>query len=119
MNQLPKFKDFDTPRGYFDRLPDQILEKKKRQRSYSWKKYAAAAVILIGLGVSWQLDRFTVVDQPLSAEEEANLYIESQLWTSEDILSLSDDPNALLDQIIFEELTVTGELWTDEELNWF
>ena len=118
MNQLPKLKDFDAPKGYFDRLPDQILARTSRRKSSSWTKYAAAAIVLIGLGISWQLDRFAP-DQPLSTEEEANLYIESQLWTAEDVLSLSDDPNGLLDQIIEEELTASGELWAEDELNWF
>ncbi len=119
MNQLPKLKDFDVPEGYFDRLPDQIFAKTAPRKNLSWTKYAAAAIILIGLGISWQLDRFVPVDQPLTPEEEANLYIESQLWTAEDVLSLSDDPNGLLDQIIEEELTASGELWEEDELNWF
>jgi len=118
MNRLPKLKDLDPPQGYFDRLPQQILDKAKSRKSFAWTRYAAAAVLLIGLGITWQLDRFAV-DQPLSTEEEANLYIESQLWSAEDVLSLSDDPNALLDQIIEEEWTATGELWPDDELDWF
>jgi hypothetical protein len=116
MNRLPKLKDFDAPKGYFDRLPQQILDKTQAPRTISWTRYAAAAVILIALGVSWQLDRFAVVDQPLTTEEEASLYIESQLWSAEDVLTLSDDPNALLDQIIEEEWSATGELWSYDEL---
>lgn len=119
MNHLPKFKDFDAPKGYFDRLPDEILRKADHKTSYSWTKYAAAAIILMGLAVFWQLDRTNPEDRLLTTEEEANLYIESQLWTAEDVLSFSDNPNELLDQIIEEELTASGELWTEEELNWF
>lgn len=119
MNNLPKFKDFDAPEDYFEHLPDQILVKIKSRKSFSWTKYAAAAAVLVGLGISWQWDLFAPAYQPLSTEEEADLYIESQLWTAEDVLNLSDEPNALLDQIIEEELTASEELWADDELNWF
>lgn len=119
MNHLPKLKDLQAPEGYFDRLPDQILAKAKTTKSNSWIKYAAAAAVVLGLGLSWQIGIFTSEPAPLSAEEEANLYIESQVWSTEDILSMSDDPNALLDQIIEEEMPVSEELWGDDELNWF
>lgn len=119
MNHLPKLKDFQTPEGYFDRLPDQILEKAMARKSNSWTKYAAAAVFMLGLGLTWQQGVFRTEPQPLTMEEEANLYIESQVWTSEDILSLSEDPNALLDQIIEEELPAYEELWAEDEQNWF
>jgi hypothetical protein len=119
MNQLPKLKDFETPEGYFARLPDQILENTTFRKSYSWTKYAAAAVLLLGLGFFWQLGFLATEPQALTLEEEANLYIESQVWTTEDILSLSEDPNALLDQIIEEEMPASEELWAEDELNWF
>lgn len=119
MNQLPKLKEFQTPEGYFDRLPDQILAKTKTGKSYYWIRYAAAAVVLLGLGLSWQMGLFTPEVQSLSVDEEANLYIESQIWTAEDILSLSEDPNGILDQIIEEEMPSPEELWAEDELNWF
>jgi hypothetical protein len=119
MNPLPKLKDFEAPKGYFDKLPQEILNKAKAPKNYSWVRYAAAAVILIGLGITWQLDQSSVLNQPLTSDEEAHLYIESQLWTAEDVLSLSDDPNALLDKIIEEEWTATGPLWPDYEQDWF
>jgi hypothetical protein len=119
MNHLPKLKDFQAPEGYFDRLPEQILAKAKARKSHPWAKYAAAAVLLLGLGFSWQLGLLSPDSPPLSIDEEANLYIESQIWTAEDILSLSEDPNALLDQIIEEEMPSSEELWVEDELNWF
>ncbi len=75
--------------------------------------------MLLGLGLTWQLGLLRPGHQPLSMDEEANLYIESQIWTAEDILSLADDPNALLDQIIQEEMPLSEELWAEDELNWF
>jgi hypothetical protein len=119
MNQLPKLKDFEAPEGYFDRLPDQILAKSKTKESYVWIKYAAAAVVVLGLAITWQTDLFAPKYQQLSAEEEALLYIESNVWTAEDILSMADDPNAILDQIINEEMPLTEDLWSEDELNWF
>lgn len=119
MNHLPKLKDLQAPEGYFDRLPDQILAKAKTPKTNAWIKYAAAAAVVLGLGLSWQAGIFTPKPLPLSAEEEAILYIESQVWSAEDILSMSDDPNALLDQIIEEEMPLAEDLWGDDELNWF
>ncbi len=119
MNKLPKLKDFQVPDGYFDRLPDRIVAKEKNRKLPSPIKYAAAAVIALGLGLTWQLGLFAPDSRALSIDEEAQLYIESQVWTSEDVLSLADDPNALLDQIIEEEMPSSEELWIEDELNWF
>jgi hypothetical protein len=119
MNQLPKLKDFEAPKGYFDELPDQILSKSKAGKSQTWIKYAAAAAVVLGVAISWQVGVFTAKTQELSSEELAQLYIESQVWTAEDILSMTDDPNAILDQIIEEEMPLTEELWAEDELNWF
>ena len=79
---------------------------------------AAAAVVLLGVGL-WQAGGF-YEDKPIlvSPEQEALLYIESEQWSTEDVLSLSDDPNALLDQIIEEEYAKSAPLWTEEE-TWF
>ncbi|WP_111671094.1 hypothetical protein [Algoriphagus litoralis] len=119
MNHLPKLKDFEAPEGYFDRLPDQILVRSRVKKQHIWIRVAAAASIIIGLGLSWQAGVFKSEPPVLSAEEVANLYIESQVWTAEDILSMTDDPNAILDQIIEEEMPLSEDLWTENELNWF
>jgi hypothetical protein len=119
MNHLPKFKDFEAPEGYFDRLPDQILAKSRGKKKQIWIRFATAAALLIGLGLSWQAGIFSPKQQELSSEDLALLYIESQVWTSEDILSMTDDPNAILDQIIAEEMPLPEDLWSENELNWF
>ncbi|MFN3997309.1 hypothetical protein [Algoriphagus sp.] len=119
MNQLPKLKDFNAPEGYFDRLPDQIMAKSRAKKSHSWIRYAAAAVVVIGLTITWQADLFTPTYHQLTMEEIANLYIESNIWTTEDILSMADDPNGILDQIINEEMPLSEDLWFEDELNWF
>lgn len=119
MNQLPKLKDFEAPEGYFDRLPDQILKKAKKPKMQIWIKYAAAAVVILGLGLIWQTDLIKPNYEQLTYEEEAILYIESNVWSAEDILSMADDPNAILDQIINEEMPLSEDLWLEDELNWF
>jgi hypothetical protein len=46
-----------------------------------------------------------MVDQSLEAdlEQEIDLYISSGYWQAEDILSFSENPNLILDEIIEEE----------------
>ncbi len=119
MNQLPKFKNLPAPDDYFERLPDQIMAKAFPKKSKSWKPYAAAAAVLLSLGISWQMGWISSAEQPLSPDAEANLYIDSQVWTAEDVLSLADDPNALLDQIIEEEMPTSEEIWLEDGLTWY
>ncbi|RIW12694.1 hypothetical protein D0X99_18005 [Algoriphagus lacus] len=118
MNQIPKLKDFEAPEGYFEQLPDQIIDQLKPAKSFSWIKYAAAAVLL-GLGITWQLDVFQAEPEPLTLEEEVNLYIDSHTWTDEDVLSLAENPDAVLDEILSEELPAEEDLWNEDEQNWF
>ncbi|WP_026952314.1 hypothetical protein [Algoriphagus mannitolivorans] len=117
MENLPRIKEFKAPEGYFDTLPDKILTKSKKDSKPVFLKYAAAAVILLSLGI-WQFGANPSSTPSLSLEDQALLYIESNQWTAEDVLSLSDDPNAILDQIIQEELAGMDPLWTENE-NWF
>ena len=117
MENLPKLKEFTPPEGYFESLPEEILRKAKRKDSHPYLKYAAAAILLLALGL-WQLGDFANPPEQLSLEEEALLYIESNQWTAEDVLSLSENPNDILDSIIEEEFGQTDPLWTEED-NWF
>ena len=117
MENLPKLQEFKAPEGYFEALPDRILQKSKRQRTSIFIRYAAAASVLITLGV-WQ---FGLLNAPaaLTLEEEALLYIESNQWSSEDVLQLSENPNEILDQIIEEEFGPTDVPLEVEDENWY
>lgn len=118
MQKLPKLTDYPAPPGYFEELPEKILAKATRPKIPSIWNWAAAAAIVLGISL-WQLqgsDEKTMA--PLSEDEIAILYIESGQWDTQDVLSLSDDPNALLDQIIEEEFTKSTPLWNEEE-TWF
>lgn len=119
MHQLPKLNDLKAPEGYFEHLPDQILDQVRPAKSNSWIKYAVAASLILSLGILWQQGIFQVKPEPLSLEEEAELYIDSHYWSDEDVLSLVDNPDAVLDEILTEELPSDGELWIEEEQNWF
>jgi hypothetical protein len=119
MNQLPRLKDFDAPDGYFEQLPDQIMDQLQPSKSISWIKYAAAAAVVLGLGLLWQVDSLLPQQETLTLEEEVNLHIDSQSWSDEDVLSLVENPEAVLDEILTEELPAAEELWMEEEQNWF
>lgn len=118
MSQIPKLNSFQTPDHYFEELPEKILAKANRPKSIPAWTWTAAAVVLLGVGL-WQAGG-SYEEKPvlLTPEEEAILYIESEQWSTEDVLSLSKDPNGLLDQIIEEEYAKTEPLWTEEE-TWF
>ena len=121
MSDLPKIKQFKTPEGYFERLPDSIMKKIDKKKSFNWIPYVAAAAMLI---ISFGLWQFNIINTESSIpsyafEEEVNLYIESQYWTVEDILSMTDNPNEILDQIIDEELMIDSELLFEEEQFWY
>ena len=118
MQKIPKQQPFQVPENYFEELPEKIMTRASRpkpSRNWTW---AAAAAVLLGVGL-WQAGELnTNPSTMISADEEALLYIESEQWNTEDVLSLSDNPNELLDQIIEEELAKSEPLWTEEE-TWF
>lgn len=118
MHKIPKQQPFQVPENYFEELPEKIMGRTSRtkpNRSWTW---AAAAVVLLGVGL-WQTGEFNAnPSTPITTEVEALLYIDSEQWNAEDVLSFSDNPNELLDQIIEEELAKSEPLWTEEE-TWF
>ncbi len=118
MNKLPKIQELKAPEGYFENLPDQIMSGIKPKSNFGWTKWAAAAALVIGMGF-WQFGLFEPKPVELTFEEESELYIESQYWTAEEVLSMSEDPNAILDEIIQEEIAFTENIWTEEEQTWF
>lgn len=118
MQKIPKIKDFKTPENYFESLPDNIMDRIKPNRSINWMKYAAAAAILVvSLGV-WQFNTSNSQLENLSMDEEVNLYIESQFWTAEDVLTMVDNPEEILDQIIAEEMVYEVEDIDEKDQNW-
>ena len=116
MENFPKPLKFNPPDGYFDDLADKIMDRQKVKHKTSWYRYAAAAALIVSLGV-WQLSNKDQIQLSLSLEEEVNLYIDSNEWTAEDVLSMSDDPNAILDEILAEEFPL-GDMGIDE-ITWF
>jgi hypothetical protein len=107
MENLPKNILFKTPEGYFEDLPNRVLERdrqKKRRTIGLFRMTAAAAVVTIGI-FFFVIKNEIMVEQSLEAdlEQEIDLYISSGYWQAEDILSFSENPNLILDEIIEEE----------------
>jgi hypothetical protein len=125
MKNLSQKEIFQAPKGYFEQLPDRILfrqEHEKVKRISLFQKYAAAAIIILGIGI------FTIYqnnqnDTNLQANlnKEIDLYINADLWQAEDILSLSENPNSILDEIITAEWgTEDSDFEDDYEMDlWF
>ncbi|MCH6198891.1 hypothetical protein MMU07_04835 [Aquiflexum sp. LQ15W] len=107
MENFPKSIVFKTPEGYFEKLPNRVLERnnQKKIRTLSMVRMtAAAAVITIGV-FFFVIKNELMVSKTLEAdlEQEIDLYINSGYWQAEDILSFSENPNLILDEIIEEE----------------
>lgn len=106
MKNLPKNDIFKTPLGYFDSLPEKILEKRERKktRMLYFQSIAAAAVVAIGmLAFLLPNEPSEIYNMEANLDAEVNLYINAGYWNAEDILSLSDNPNSILDEIIASE----------------
>ena len=117
MEKLPKLNEFKAPDGYFEYLPDRIIQRTKKNKTYTLIRYAAAASIVIFLGI-WQVGLRNPSQPSLSLEEEAMLHIESNQWSSEDVLGLSENPNEILDEIIEEEFGPFDQ-FEEEDQHWF
>lgn len=116
MKELPKFSEWKTPPGYFDALPDQILLQVKPKHSYDWIKWAAVTILFLSIGIYYFLPQANEIETALIVEE-IDLYIDSNYWTAEDILSLSDNPDQLLDELLSEESRIIEEAMNQENSN--
>jgi hypothetical protein len=116
MEKFSKKNIFKVPENYFEQLPDKILEKKKpKALHYYLSGMAAAAVILIGFFMFKGNETVTTSDNyQVELNEEVEYYIESGVWNVEDVLSLAENPNELLDDITEEEWS--NQTWLDEGL---
>ncbi|GAB2999412.1 hypothetical protein GCM10027284_16400 [Cyclobacterium sediminis] len=116
MENFSKRNIFKVPENYFEQLPDQILEKKKpKALHYYLSGMAAAAVVVIGFFMFQGNETITTSNNyQVDLNEEVEYYIESGVWNVEDVLSLADNPNELLDNITEEEWS--NQTWVDEGL---
>ncbi len=116
MENFSKRNIFKVPENYFEQLPDQILEKKKpKALHYYLSGMAAAAVVVIGFFIFQGNETITTSNNyQVDLNEEVEYYIESGVWNVEDVLSLADNPNELLDNITEEEWS--NQTWVDEGL---
>ncbi|MDN3668006.1 hypothetical protein QWY93_01445 [Echinicola jeungdonensis] len=108
MKNIPKHNIFSTPEGYFDQLADQVLEKHKKENNliltYRWA--AAIALVLAFSLTLWTIsDTSTTSSSTPTAEldYELEMLIENGSWDEEDMLSFSENPDAVLDQVMVEE----------------
>ena len=118
MKNLQKKGIFQTPEGYFEEMPDKVLKRYENEkiRTISLiKRYAAAAIIIIGFGI-FAIYQNTQEEYGLQADlnNEIDLYINSDQWQAEDILSLSENPNSILDEIILAEWGALGSTYEDD-----
>lgn len=107
MKNIPKKNIFQTPEGYFEKLPEDILARyqKRKTRSFTLvSSIAAAAVIVLGMFL-FVLKNDINSNNLLEAnlDQEIDLFINSGYWQAEDILFFTDNPNSILDEIITME----------------
>jgi hypothetical protein len=104
MKNLPKKNIFQTPEGYFDKLPEEVLAKHQKRKTRSFaiiSSLSAAAVIILGMFLFVLKNDINPNDSlEANLDQEIDLYINSGYWQAEDILSFADNPNSILDEII-------------------
>jgi hypothetical protein len=126
MKDLNRHNIFKTPEEYFQDLPERILskvEQEKTVRFITYSKVAAALVgiLIVGASVLYMSTNTSKIS-PLQANlhEEIDMYISSGFWQAEDILSLAENPDLILDAIILEEWgEVNQSAVSDEDEWWF
>ena len=105
MENYPKQNIYEEPDGYFENLSNRIISKQKARRRHNvFIRIAAAAVLVIGavLFVNRQ-PSINIENLQTQIDREVELFISSGYWDADDILSLTDNPDDLLDFIIEEE----------------
>ncbi|MBR9777843.1 MAG: hypothetical protein GYB55_23590 [Cytophagales bacterium] len=116
MEKFSKKNIFKAPENYFEQLPDQILQRRKpKALHYYLSGMTAAAVVVIGFFMFHGNE--TVISSnnyQVELNEEVEYYIEAGVWNVEDVLSLAENPNELLDDITEEEWS--NQTWVDEGL---
>lgn len=124
MKNLPKSNIFQTPNGYFEKLPEEILVRNNRIKTRSFtliSTMAAAAVIVLGIFLFVLMNDINPnTSLEANLDQEIDLYINSGYWQAEDILSFADNPNSILDEIITMEWgTYESEITDQIEEDWW
>ncbi|GHB49279.1 hypothetical protein [Mongoliitalea lutea] len=117
---LPKhpYTNFNqAPKGYFESLPDKIIQRRrastKKMRQIWLAASLSAAMVLLGV-FFWNQDEIPYDNFDNNLSTEINFYINSDYWQAEDILNLSDNPNQLLDDLIASEWDFFDDYEDDE-----
>ncbi len=122
MQNIPKQDIFRTPEEYFENLPKKTLRRYKAEKTKQiWLAGLSAAAVLV-LGLILAVFNPTTGEDPnfqSNLDETVELYIQAGYWNEEDVLSLSENPNELLDIMLSEEweqLDLSGreEIFEDE-----
>ncbi|AWW32277.1 hypothetical protein DN752_20220 [Echinicola strongylocentroti] len=122
---IPKGEIFRVPEGYFESLPEQVMAKNAQGKQRTiWISWAAAAMVVLSTSLfifKFETESITETTTPtaLAVEDEIELLIDQGEWSAEDVLSLSDDPNAILNELVeeqwqsyqFSESELEEELW--------
>jgi hypothetical protein len=125
MKDLNTNNIFSTPKDYFDHLPDRILSKVEHEKTVRFNAYSkvAAAIVAILLVVTSVLylspKESDSSNLQANLHEEIDMYINSGFWQAEDILSLADNPDLILDAIILEEWGSQENQYIEEEEDWW
>ncbi|MBD8487264.1 hypothetical protein IFO69_00750 [Echinicola sp. CAU 1574] len=107
MKNIPKRDIFKVPEGYFESLPEEILDRSKNNiRKINYSRWAAAAVLIFSAALfiyKFESSNSLIEANSIAVDDQVELLIDQGEWNVEDVLSLSEDPNAVLDQVMAEE----------------
>lgn len=106
MKNPSKHNIYSVPNGYFDGMPERLIRlKNKKNRQIILSRTLSAALVVVAATVLVYLKTPMADNVSLRAEmdQEVEFFINSGYWNAEDVISFSDHPNELLDEIIEDE----------------
>ncbi|GGZ13988.1 hypothetical protein GCM10007049_02290 [Echinicola pacifica] len=106
MKNIPEHTLFKTPEGYFESLGTKTLaRKKKKAQMVVMSRIGLAASVLLAVGLYFSNPFAEEIEQSqyVSMDAEIDQMIEQGIWSADDVLSMSEDPDAVLDELLQEQ----------------
>jgi mRNA degradation ribonuclease J1/J2 len=92
----------EAPQGYFEKLPSNIISKYHKKKKWMQVQKAALSIFLV-IGIVLFIPWKNTDQKYTTAENDHLLFIQSEIWNEEDVLSIINYPDEILEEIIENE----------------